>query len=109
MMMWTKNAINAPQPDSSSTVQPNDAAGASAAEAVAPTLASDVQRVAPRIIHVHESTPEQIAYKLFEHILELEDVYVTRPSARSIPAHRQYILDTYAQCIRAVRGESSSS
>jgi hypothetical protein len=105
MMMWTKNAINAAQADASGTVHPINGTLATDSDLAPTATAEAAPRGGTRIVHVHEGTPEQIAYKLFEHILDMEDVYVRRPSSRANAAHRQYILETYAQCIRAVRGE----
>jgi hypothetical protein len=53
-------------------------------------------------INFHENTPEQIAYKLFLHI-------VAREEASLAPGHgknyvdRFWILSTYAECMKAVK------
>lgn len=112
MMMWTKNAVNPSQPDSSGgTVHQIRGPSFRAADGdvVSTVTADGAPATGTRVVHVHEGTPEQIAYKLFHHILEMEEVYVTRPAVKgNIAGHRQYILETYAQCIRAVRGEKFS-
>lgn len=44
-------------------------------------------------------TPERTAYRL------MEDVFAAENRVRSGERDRQYILDTYAECLKAVRGE----
>ncbi len=52
------------------------------------------------IVHIGENSPEQVAYKLFENVARSEgrDLFAHGDN----PADRQYILDTYAECITAV-------
>ena len=49
-------------------------------------------------IRIAENTPEQVAYKLFDDIRVAENRQLANMD-------RQYILDTYAECMEAVRGE----
>jgi hypothetical protein len=55
------------------------------------------------IIHIGENSPEQVAYKLFVHIarLERQDLY---PSEGKQGPDRKWVLDTYAECLRSVKG-----
>lgn len=49
------------------------------------------------VVHIGENSPENIAYKLLELIAQTEK---TPPvTARD----RKWILDTYAECLQAVR------
>ena len=111
MMMWTKNAVNPSQPDAaggggrqSRVPSPHSVDGEPA------TMTPDgAPPAGTRVVHVHEGTCEQIAYKLFLHILEMDEVYDAAPNAKGdLVAHRQYICNTYAQCIKAVWGEKYS-
>jgi hypothetical protein len=54
------------------------------------------------IIHINENSPEQIAYKLFLHIVAREDVELA-PGRGKWPVDRRWILSTYAQCLKAVK------
>ncbi len=45
------------------------------------------------VIHIGENSPENIAYKLTHEIARLEKGF----------ADRKKLLDTYAECLRAVR------
>jgi len=55
------------------------------------------------VVHIGENSPERIALILFEHIARAErkDLY---PARGEQGTDRQWILDTYAECINAVRG-----
>jgi len=54
--------------------------------------------------HVHDNTPEQIAYNLFLHIARLEEKSLNQPNpATGTAADRDYVLSTYAQCLQAVK------
>ncbi len=57
-------------------------------------------------VHIGENSPEQIAYKLFNHIVTVEnrDIY---NHGRANSADRAYILKTYWECRRvAVLGRN---
>jgi hypothetical protein len=104
MMMWTKSAINSLNSDSEHdnvhqirTPSPRavvrDGSGSDAAAAAS--------HLPP---YIPSGTPEAIAYQLFLHIVEVEEMYLTLPPTKGKwPAHREWILSTYAQCIRVVR------
>lgn len=49
-----------------------------------------------------DNTPEQIAFKLLERVAEAEGVSFAR-GGKDKPATRKWILDTYAECLDAVR------
>ncbi|MFZ4807499.1 MAG: hypothetical protein ACOYLQ_09600 [Hyphomicrobiaceae bacterium] len=52
----------------------------------------------PPVVHIGENSPEQVAYKMTQHILySLEKKTHDNTS-------RDEFLDTYAECIKAVRG-----
>lgn len=49
-----------------------------------------------------ENTPEHVAYRLMERIADVEGMTLSR-SGKDKPATRKWILDTYAECLDAVR------
>lgn len=50
------------------------------------------------------SAAEQIAYKLLQHIAAVERrAFFPNPGEDSSAADRQWILDTYAECLSTVR------
>jgi hypothetical protein len=57
---------------------------------------------APPVVHIGENSPEQVAHKLMHEIANVEkrELYGHGDN----PADRSWILDTYAECIKAVRG-----
>lgn len=57
------------------------------------------------VVHMGENSPEQVAYKLLIHVAATEG-YMLRsgPTSDGNKPSRQYILDTYAECLRAARG-----
>jgi hypothetical protein len=64
------------------------------------------------VVHIGENSPEEVAYKLLKHIASVEKVVFNQPSSsaqgRGVkPATRKWILNTYAQCLEAVRGTGS--
>ena len=52
------------------------------------------------VVHIGENSPEQVAYKLMMDITNVEG----RDFFGDNPADRAYILDTYVECTRAIRG-----
>jgi hypothetical protein len=54
-------------------------------------------------LHVDENSPEHIAFKLMEAIADNEDKGIGRSYGGSATADRDWILSTYAQCIRTVK------
>jgi hypothetical protein len=56
------------------------------------------------VIHIGENSPEQVAYNLMLHIARIEDKLLYRSGTRE-GADRKWVLDTYVECLRAVRGQ----
>jgi hypothetical protein len=54
------------------------------------------------IVHIGENSPEQVAFKLLQTVAFVEKKRLTSQNAGGDP-DRKWILDTYAECIRAVR------
>lgn len=57
-------------------------------------------------VHIGENSPEQVAYKLMQHIADIELVSLSRADPRKPGrrgATRSWILNTYADCILTVR------
>ena len=62
------------------------------------------------IVRIGENSPEEVAYKLLQHVAKAENVVFNQPSpaakSRGVkPATRKWILDAYAECLEAVRGQ----
>ena len=58
------------------------------------------------VVHIGENSPEQVAYRLMEAIAKVESKTLYVPSERSsgvMAADRKWILDTYAECMKAIR------
>ena len=57
------------------------------------------------VVHIGENSPEQVALKLLETIASVEqkNLFYNRDSPKEI-ASRDWILDTYAECLQAVKG-----
>lgn len=58
-------------------------------------------------VHVGENSPEGVALKLLYEIAEAEGMQMRHAGGSKKP-DRQWILDTYAECIMAVKAPSSS-
>jgi hypothetical protein len=58
------------------------------------------------VVHIGENSPEHVAYELLEAIARVEGKVFHRNSSGSATADRKWILDTYAECIKAVRHPS---
>ena len=55
-------------------------------------------------VHIGENSPEQVAYKLLHDIGRAEGRRFTQGVAgNSANTDRKWLLDTYAECLRAVR------
>ena len=54
------------------------------------------------VIHIGENSPEHVAYRLFLHIATAEGQGVMSGSKNPHPT-KAWILNTYAECLRAVR------
>lgn len=52
-----------------------------------------------------DSTPEEVAYRLLESIASNEGVTINDSMGVKSTATRQWILDTYAECLHAVKGK----
>ena len=54
------------------------------------------------VVHIGENSPEQVAYVLMTIVANVEDkeLYKSETSA-----DRAWILDTYAECLQAVKAE----
>ena len=58
----------------------------------------------PVVIHQGENSPEYVAYKLLETIASQEGKILHRgTSSAKATAERKWLLDTYAECLLAVR------
>jgi hypothetical protein len=58
------------------------------------------------VVHIGENSPEEVAFKLMEKVARLEKKIFYHSSERTqdSTADRQWLLDTYAECLHAVRG-----
>ena len=60
------------------------------------------------IVHYGEGSPEAIAYKLMLDVMKVENRMIpsagVTPPAHT-PADRHYLLNTYHECLMAVRGK----
>jgi hypothetical protein len=57
------------------------------------------------VVHIGENSPEQIAYKLMMHISKIEGVAMhSSPSSGWRAGDRKWLLDTFKECIDAVKG-----
>lgn len=56
------------------------------------------------VIHLGENSPEHVAYRLLTHIASVERKGIAHSNSASGPslADRQWILDTYAECLLTV-------
>jgi len=57
----------------------------------------------PTIIHMSENSPEQVAYKLLREIASLEKKKAFGARDATEEVGRKWLLDTYAECLLAVR------
>jgi hypothetical protein len=56
------------------------------------------------IVHIGENSPEQVAYRLFRDIAHVEDKLLDASERNPQKvADRKWILDTFAECLNAVR------
>jgi len=58
------------------------------------------------VVHIGENSPEQVALKLLGAVAKADGKKISAYGILSgdQPADRKYILDTYAECLHAVRG-----
>lgn len=59
-------------------------------------------------IHTSENSPEYVAYRLLLNVAYVEDKKIA-PSTLVGKADRKWLLDTYAECLKAVRDPHSRS
>ncbi len=55
------------------------------------------------IVHIGENSPEHVAYKLLQDVMHAENVTIHSGSRERRQIDRKYLLDTYAECLLAVR------
>lgn len=58
----------------------------------------------PPVVHVGENSPEQVAYKLLGAVAFAEEKIIKDLTFGGQKADRKWLLDTYAECLEAVRG-----
>ena len=114
MKMWPKNTVQAFPPhddirkNASTMPMAKDAPRPAApahepAESLEPALPIERTQMAEvPAINFHENTPEQIAYKLFLHIVAREEASLA-PGHGKHAVDRRWILSTYAECMKAVK------
>lgn len=57
------------------------------------------------VVHIGENSPERVAHVLMHEIAQMEGKVLHRsPGERSETATRKWVLDTYAECLDAVKG-----
>lgn len=56
------------------------------------------------VVHIGENSPEHIAYKLLEIIASNEKKTLHGAVGSNATADHKWLLDTYGECLRAVRG-----
>lgn len=55
------------------------------------------------VVHMGENSPEQVAFKLLQIIAHNEGKYLQASSTAANHPDRQWLLSTYAECLRTVR------
>lgn len=61
------------------------------------------------VVHIGENSPEHVAFQLLNTIASIEGIKLYGGDSKS--ADRKWVLDTYAECLNAVRnpgGRTSS-
>ena len=56
------------------------------------------------IVHIGENSPEHVALRLLSLVADVEERKIPGMTGRGQLADRAYILDTYSECLHAVRG-----
>lgn len=56
------------------------------------------------VVHIGENSPEYVAFRLMQEVLQVENklLHPSEESPQKV-ASRKLILDTYAECLNAVR------
>ena len=66
--------------------------------------------MADPVVHIVENSPEAVAYKLFLDIVAVESRVLHRNAERGFsPASKEWILQTYRECIAVVKGTQRSN
>jgi hypothetical protein len=55
------------------------------------------------VVHIGENSPEEVAYKLLHDIGYAEGKRFTHGTNNPATVDRQWLLSTYAECLRTVR------
>ena len=55
------------------------------------------------VVHIGENSAEEVAYKLLKTIASNEGKHLTGSMSTAAGAERKWLLDTYAECLLAVR------
>jgi hypothetical protein len=63
------------------------------------------------VLHNGENSPEYVAYRLLLNVAFVEDkkIAISGLGSGSDKADRKWLLDTYAECLKTVRGPYSRS
>ena len=60
------------------------------------------------VVHIGENSPEGVAYRLLQNIAAAEGLHIgSNPTSALKLRDRKWVLDTYAECLYAVRGHRS--
>jgi hypothetical protein len=54
-------------------------------------------------VNINDNSPEEVAFKLMHQVARLEGRAMATDGKS--PADRQWLLDTYAECLATVRGQ----
>jgi hypothetical protein len=61
--------------------------------------------MADTVVHMGENSPEHVAHKLLHEIADIEKkAFHNEPSSGWTTADRAWVLDTYRECLMAVKG-----
>ena len=56
------------------------------------------------VTHIGENSPEEVAYKLLERVAFIENMEIAGLQGSRQATSRKWLLDTYAECLHAVKG-----
>jgi hypothetical protein len=56
------------------------------------------------VVHIGENSPEEVAYKLLREVARAEGMNTVYTTGNNKPT-RKWILDTYAECLTAVKDQ----
>ena len=60
------------------------------------------------VVHIGENSPEQVAYTLMQDVMRAEMKSLAGGTGGWQKADRQYILDTYSECLQAMMARRPS-